>query len=151
MSACPQRRTLRLEMGRHSGQPMETRGCLAEWDDRNERIVLHCSTQAHFNLRTGVAEVLRVPEHQVQVIAPDVGGGFGIKHPMYPEEIVCSLLAKRLRRPVKWIEDRREHMLTACHSPSTTTTSKSASTTTASCKRCGPASSSTAAPIRCGR
>jgi aerobic carbon-monoxide dehydrogenase large subunit len=116
MSACPQRRTLRLEMGRHSGQPMETRGCVAEWDDRNERLVLHCSTQAHFNLRTGVAEVLRVPEHQVQVIAPDVGGGFGIKHPMYPEEIVCSLLAKRLRRPVKWIEDRREHMLTASHS-----------------------------------
>ena len=116
MSECPQRRTLRLEMSRHSGMPMETRGCLAEWDDRNERIVLHCSTQAHFNLRSGVAEVLRVPEHEVQVIAPDVGGGFGIKHPMYPEEIVCSLLARRLRRPVKWIEDRREHMLTACHS-----------------------------------
>ena len=131
MSACPQRRTLRLEMGRHSGQSMETSGCLAEWDDRNERIVLHCSTQAHFNLRTGVAEVLRVPEHQVQVIAPDVGGGFGIKHPMYPEEIVLAA-AKRLRRPVKWIEDRREHMLTACHSASTTTTSKSGSTTTAS-------------------
>jgi carbon-monoxide dehydrogenase large subunit len=116
LSGCAHRRTLRLEMGRHSGMPMETRGCLAEWDDRNERIVLHCSTQAHFNLRSGVADVLRVPEHLVQVIAPDVGGGFGVKHPMYPEEIVCSLLAKQLRRPVKWIEDRREHMLTASHS-----------------------------------
>jgi carbon-monoxide dehydrogenase large subunit len=116
MAACEHRVSLRLEMGRHSGMPMETRGCVADWDDRLGSLVVHCSTQAPFLLRSGLAEVLRLPEHQIRVVSPDVGGGFGVKHPMYPEEIVCSLLARRLHRPVKWIEDRREHMLSASQS-----------------------------------
>ncbi|MGH9231033.1 MAG: xanthine dehydrogenase family protein molybdopterin-binding subunit, partial [Acidimicrobiales bacterium] len=116
LAHCPHRLSLRLEMARHSGMPMETRGCVAEWDARLGRLVVHCSTQAPYLLRTGLAEVLRLPEHQVQVVSPDVGGGFGVKHPMYPEEIACSLLAMRLHRPVKWIEDRREHMLASSHS-----------------------------------
>ena len=116
LEGCPRRLTLRWEMARHSGMPMETRGCVAEWDDRLDRLTVHCSTQAPYLLRNGLAGVLRMPEHQIQVISPDVGGGFGVKHPMYPEEIVCSLLAMRMHRPVKWIEDRREHMLTASQS-----------------------------------
>lgn len=116
IAACAHRLTLRTEMARHSGQPMETRGCLAEWDPRHERLVLHATTQSPFQLRAGVAEVLGVPESRVQIISPDIGGGFGVKHPMYPEEIVCGLLAMRTRRPVKWVEDRREHMLAASHS-----------------------------------
>ena len=116
MEASDHRVTLCLDMARHSGMPMETRGCLAEWNAREQRVVVHASIQSPFQLRAGLAMTLRIPESAVQVIAPDVGGGFGIKHPMYPDEVVCTLLAMRLRRPVKWIEDRREHMLTASHS-----------------------------------
>lgn len=116
LEGCRHRLSLRLEMARHSGMPMETRGCVADWDDRLQRLVVHASTQAPYLLRTGLAGVLRLAEHRVQVISPDVGGGFGVKHPMYPEEIVCSLLAMRTGRPVKWIEDRREHMLSSSHS-----------------------------------
>ena len=116
MAASEHRLSLVLDMARHSGMPMETRGCLAEWDPREQRVVVHASTQSPFQLRAGLAMTLRLPESAVQVIAPDVGGGFGVKHPMYPDEVVCTLLAMRLRRPVKWIEDRREHMLSASHS-----------------------------------
>jgi carbon-monoxide dehydrogenase large subunit len=66
-------------------------------------------------LRTVLARLIRFPEHRIRVIAPDVGGGFGIKSNIYPEEIVLCLLAIQLGRPVKWIEDRREHLLTAAH------------------------------------
>jgi carbon-monoxide dehydrogenase large subunit len=116
MAGCAHRLTLRTEMARHSGMPMETRACLAEWDPKEERLVVHATTQSPFQLRAGMAEVLGIPESQLQIIAPDIGGSFGVKHPMYPEEIVCALLAKRLGQPVKWVEDRREHMLCASHS-----------------------------------
>ena len=73
------------------------------------------ATQVPHLLRTQLADSLAVPEHLLRVIAPDVGGGFGIKAVIYPEEIAVALLALRLGRPVRWLEDRREHLLSAAH------------------------------------
>jgi carbon-monoxide dehydrogenase large subunit len=100
-------------MGRHSGVPLETRGCVADYDASTERLTLYSSHQMPHFLRTSIADMIGLPEHRLRVVCPDVGGGFGIKSCLYPEEIVVCLLAIRLRRPVKWIEDRREHMLAA--------------------------------------
>jgi carbon-monoxide dehydrogenase large subunit len=115
MQECPRRLSLRWDMARHSGMPMETRGCIAEWDNHAQRLDVWLTTQIPYIIRTGLADVLGVPENQVRVVAPDVGGGFGIKFPLYPEEICCSLLAMDSGRPVKWVEDRREHMLMGNH------------------------------------
>lgn len=102
-------------MARHSGIPMETRGCIAQWDKAERKLTLWTASQIPHLVRTGLADVLRLPEHRVRVIAPDVGGGFGIKGHLWPEEIACALLAMETGRPVKWIEDRREHMLASVH------------------------------------
>ena len=77
------------------------------------RLTVWSSTQVPFNVRTAIATALDVPEASIRVIAPDVGGGFGIKGHVYPEEVLIPALARRLGRPVKWIETRREHFLTA--------------------------------------
>ncbi len=115
MELCPHRLSLHLEMGRHTGMPLETRGCIAEWDKHTDQLTVWTTTQIPYLIRTGLADVLRLPENKVRVISPDIGGGFGIKFPLYPEEIVCALLAMETGRPVKWIEDRREHMLMGNH------------------------------------
>src|SRR5690606_15652797 len=62
---------------------------------------------------TCIADLLGFPEHRIRVIAPDVGGGYGVKSNLYPEELVVCLLSIETGRPIKWIEDRREHMLSA--------------------------------------
>ena len=102
-------------MGRHSCMPLETRGSIADYDAVDDRLTLWSSHQQPHILRTSIAEALRFPEHRVRVIAPDVGGAFGSKCLLYPEELSVCVLALRLRRPVKWIEDRSEHMLASCH------------------------------------
>lgn len=102
-------------MGRHSGIPLEPRGCIAEWDDAAGVLVLRTATQVPHLLRTGLADFLGVPEHRIRVIAPDVGGGFGIKGNLNTEELVCARLAMDTGRPVKWVETRREHLLAATH------------------------------------
>jgi aerobic carbon-monoxide dehydrogenase large subunit len=107
------RLSVTLTMGRHSGIPMETRGCLASFDQASRLLTLWTSHQMPHVLRTSVARLIGFPEHQLRVIAPDVGGGYGVKSNVYPEEIVICLLALRLGRPVRWIEDRREHLLAA--------------------------------------
>lgn len=107
------RRTYRTQ--RHTGVPMEPRGYLAEWDRRTQQLTLWGSTQIPFLIRTAVADALTFPEHRLRVVAPDVGGGFGIKCQVYPEEILVSHLALRLRRPVRWIADRREDLLASNH------------------------------------
>jgi carbon-monoxide dehydrogenase large subunit len=109
--------TLELELVNHrqSGIPMETRGCIAEYDEAEEMLTLWTATQIPHLLRTGLADVLGMPENRIRVIAPDVGGGFGIKGHLFPEEIALCVLAMEVGRPVKWIEDRREHMLASIH------------------------------------
>jgi carbon-monoxide dehydrogenase large subunit len=106
---------LDLASRRHSGIPIETRGCVAEYDEAEESLTLWTATQIPHLVRTGLADVLEMPENRIRVIAPDVGGGFGIKGHLFPEEIAVCVLAMELRRPVKWIEDRREHMLACIH------------------------------------
>ena len=104
------RTTLRLSRG--GAHPLETRGLVASWKDG--RLTLWGNVQMVHRHRRLVASHLGVPESRVRVVAPtDVGGGFGTKGQFYPEEIVVPVLAAALGRPVKWVEDRREHMLAA--------------------------------------
>lgn len=95
--------------------PLEPRGSAAFYDERLETITLWCSTQVPHAVRDAVAGALGLPEHRVRVVAPDVGGGFGNKALVYPEEILVAHLARLLRCPVRWIEDRRENFLGGCH------------------------------------
>ncbi len=101
---------------RLNANPLETRGLVASYDPRSEELTVWASTQGPHLMRTALAEFLQFPEHRLRVIAPDVGGGFGTKMLVYPEDVAVCLLSLQLGRPVKWIEDRREHLLTACHS-----------------------------------
>jgi len=105
----------RFRTRRHTGMPMENRGCMAAVDPRTGVLTLWSSTQIPHLVRSLVAEVLEWPEHLLRVVAPDVGGGFGIKGHVFVEEILVCTLAQRLGRPVKWVEDRREHLLASVH------------------------------------
>lgn len=95
--------------------PLEGRACLAEWDDRDEQLVMHVSTQVPHQVRSGVAQALGLPERSIRVIAPDVGGGFGLKCVVGREEVAVAAAALRLRRPVRWTEDRQENLTAAFH------------------------------------
>jgi carbon-monoxide dehydrogenase large subunit len=95
--------------------PLEGRACLAEWDDRDDQVVVRMSTQVPHQARSGIAQALGLPERAVRVIAPDVGGGFGLKCVLGREEVVVAALARRLRRPVKWVEDRQENLTASFH------------------------------------
>jgi aerobic carbon-monoxide dehydrogenase large subunit len=94
---------------------METRGVLARWDAANEELVLWSSTQMPHIVRSYVAEMIGIGENQLRVIAPEVGGGFGAKSNVYREEALLPYMARKLGRPVKWIEQRREHLATLTH------------------------------------
>jgi len=98
---------------RHTGFPMEGRACVADYDPATGVLTVYSATQIPHLVRTGLADSLGLGENMVRVVAPDVGGGFGIKAHLFPEEVALALLSMRLGRPVKWIEDTREH-LTAC-------------------------------------
>jgi carbon-monoxide dehydrogenase large subunit len=98
---------------RHAAVAIENRACTAEWDAGAERLTLWSSTQVPGMVRDGLAELLDIPVHAIRVVAPDVGGGFGMKSLLYPEEVAVCALARLLGRPVKWIGDRREDLLTS--------------------------------------
>ena len=90
---------------------MECRGVLAQHDTRGRRLEVWSATQMPHSLRRALAQHLRLPHASVRVVAPDVGGGFGPKAVIYPEEYAVPLAAIKLGRPVKWVEDRREHFV----------------------------------------
>ena len=94
---------------------MEGRACLAEWDERDQQVVMHVSTQVPHQVRSAVAQAFGVAEHRVRVIAPDVGGGFGLKCVAGREEAALAGIAMRLRRPVRWVEDRQENLTASFH------------------------------------
>jgi aerobic carbon-monoxide dehydrogenase large subunit len=100
---------------RQSGAPMECRGILAYRDHRLDEVVVYASTQTPHTMRVALGELLGIEERRIRVVAPDVGGGFGPKARLYPEEIVLAALALELDHPVRWIEDRNEHLLTCAH------------------------------------
>jgi carbon-monoxide dehydrogenase large subunit len=104
---------LKIVYPRVTGVPIEGRAVLATPDAGSGRLTVWSSTQVPFNVRTAIAGALGVPEDTIRVIAPDVGGGFGIKGHAYPEDVMIPAIARRLGRPVKWVESRREHFLTA--------------------------------------
>ena len=103
----------RYEVGRHAGVPMETRGVVAEF--REGRLTVWTSTQFPHIARTMLSYCLPLDETDIRVIVPDVGGGFGVKAEFYVEEVTIAWLAMKLGRPVRWIEDRREHLVATCH------------------------------------
>lgn len=95
---------------RGAAAAIENRGVVAQWDDRAQRLTVWDTTQAPIPVRNGLAAMLGLSEHQVRLVAPFIGGGFGPKIMMfYPEEVLIPWLALRLHRPVKWIEDRSEN------------------------------------------
>lgn len=107
---------MELAVGRHSGTPMETRGALARWDPMTSTIEMFGAAKVpHYN-RSAIASMLGLPAAQVVLREGHVGGGFGIRGELYPEDVLVCLAARRLGRPVRWVEDRREHMTAANHS-----------------------------------
>src|SRR5256712_3576879 len=95
--------------------PIETRGVFAYRDRSSGALVVSSSTQSPYALRDVVAAALGLPVEEVRVVVPDVGGGFGPKGPIYPEEILVAAAAHRLGRPVKWVESRRENLACMGH------------------------------------
>jgi carbon-monoxide dehydrogenase large subunit len=102
----------RFRFRRHAAVAIEPRGCLAEYNPGSGELTLHTATQCPGLVRSALALHLALPEHLVRVVATDVGGGFGAKSSVYPEEIAIAALARMLGRPVRWISDRREDLLT---------------------------------------
>jgi carbon-monoxide dehydrogenase large subunit len=96
---------------RCSSSPMEGRGVMASLDPVDGMLTVWASNQSPHLMRSGLAEALGVPDSRIRILCPSVGGGFGPKMHLYPEDIVVAELARRLRRPVRWIEDRRENLL----------------------------------------
>ncbi|HEV8679783.1 MAG TPA: xanthine dehydrogenase family protein molybdopterin-binding subunit [Stellaceae bacterium] len=107
--------TREYRMNRQSGSPMEGRAVLACRDHRLDEIVIYASTQTPHTIRVAIGEILGVEARCLRIVAPDIGGGFGPKARLYPEEIILAALALELDHPVRWIEDRNEHLLTAAH------------------------------------
>ncbi|MGQ0605235.1 MAG: xanthine dehydrogenase family protein molybdopterin-binding subunit, partial [Anaerolineales bacterium] len=105
----------RMVNQRLAGIPLECRAAVAAPDPTTGGITLWTTTQAPHWIRGDLAKTLRMPETQVRVIAPDVGGGFGLKGQIYPEEIALAVMALRLRAPLQWIETRMEHMTATVH------------------------------------
>src|SRR3954453_6257466 len=107
----PVKVTRELRTARQVMSPIECRGFVAQWDTRLSQLILHGATQFPHVVRTGLAQVLQIPEIQIRVISPDVGGGFGYKAILAGEEVCLCWLAMRCGHPVRWIEDRREHLM----------------------------------------
>ncbi len=116
LARCPHKLKRRLRHHRYAAAPMECRGVVGVHDPRTDSVTIWSATQVVHWVRREAAAVLRLPEARVRCVALDVGGGFGVKGHVYPEDLLIPFLARRLRRPVQWIEDRREHLMCSCHS-----------------------------------
>ena len=115
LASAPIRLGRRLRMNRQATVSLEGRGVLAYWDHRLDELVIYLSTQGGQMKRLALSLMLGLPEHKVRVIAPDVGGGFGGKNRIMPEDIAIAAIALKVKHPVRWIEDRREHFLASVH------------------------------------
>jgi carbon-monoxide dehydrogenase large subunit len=115
-AAADYRRRERFHCHRHTGLPMETRGFVAEWDEARAHLTVWGSTKVLWHNRKAVAAALGLALDQVDFIGTDVGGGFGVRGELYPEDFLVPFMARAVRRPVKWIEDRREHLMASNHS-----------------------------------
>jgi carbon-monoxide dehydrogenase large subunit len=115
VAAAPIRLHRQFRMNRQATVSLECRGVLAYWDHRNDELTVHLSTQGGHVVRIGLAQALGLPENKVRIIAPDIGGGFGGKNRIMPEDIAVAAIAMKVGHPVRWIEDRREHLLASVH------------------------------------
>jgi carbon-monoxide dehydrogenase large subunit len=115
LAAAPIRLKRRLHLNRQATVSLEGRGALAYWDHRLDELVVYLSTQGGQVKRMAIARMLGLPEGKVRVIAPDVGGGFGGKNRIMPEDVAVAAIALKVGHPVRWIEDRREHLLASVH------------------------------------
>jgi aerobic carbon-monoxide dehydrogenase large subunit len=107
---------LELTIGRHSGVPLETRGAIARYDPARDVLELYGAAKVpHWN-RDALARMLGRPASSLHLHEGHTGGGFGVRGELYPEDVLACFAALRLRRPVKWIEDRREHLVATNHS-----------------------------------
>ena len=116
LAAAPHRLKRRFYHHRYAAVPMECRGVVAAYDPRTESMTIWSSTQVVHWVRREAAALLGLPEARVRCVALDVGGGFGGKGHVYPEDLLVAFLARRLGRPVRWIEGRSEHLMSATHS-----------------------------------
>jgi aerobic carbon-monoxide dehydrogenase large subunit len=107
---------LDLSVGRHSGVPLETRGAIGRYDAARDVLELHGAAKVPHKNRESLARMLGRSTGGIHLYEGHVGGGFGIRGEIYPEDILVLVAAMRLGRPVKWLEDRREHMIAANHS-----------------------------------
>jgi carbon-monoxide dehydrogenase large subunit/6-hydroxypseudooxynicotine dehydrogenase subunit gamma len=107
---------LELAIGRHSGVPLEARGGIGRYDASRGILELHGAAKVPHRNRDLLCRMLRLPPSSIHVHESHVGGGFGIRGELYPEDVLICVAAMRLGRPVKWIEDRREHLIAANHS-----------------------------------
>ena len=106
----------RFVTNRHGAVSMETRGLIAEFDPDKPLLRLHGATKVNFFNRRHLAEAFALPENSVELIEMDVGGGFGARGELYPEDYLVPIASRRAKRPVKWIEDRRENLTASNHS-----------------------------------
>ena len=100
---------------RQTHMPIETRGCVAVWDEGRQHLTFHVGSQVPHPYRTQLAARLRLAETQVTLIAPDIGGGFGQKITLYREELTVAAISRALKRAVRWREDRYENLIGAAH------------------------------------
>jgi carbon-monoxide dehydrogenase large subunit len=105
----------KFRIQRQYGSAMEPRGVIASYDPSSDYLTVYTSTQWSHIVRTVLSQMLGIGEHKIRVITPDVGGGFGNKQDVYPEEIIAAYFAKKIRRPVKWIASRSEDALSTVH------------------------------------
>ncbi len=102
-----------LKQHRGGAHPLEPRGVVANFEPSTKTMTVWASTQTPHKVRDGLAEIFGTDKHGIHVVVPDVGGAFGCKHVLYPEDVVVAAASRLLKRPVKWIEDRSEHFLAA--------------------------------------
>ncbi|HLT11770.1 MAG TPA: molybdopterin cofactor-binding domain-containing protein, partial [Micromonosporaceae bacterium] len=116
IASAPHQLELNLHIERSASTPLEGKGVYARWDADDRSLRVYSSTQTSTSVRFALAAKLNIPVDRVEVVTPDVGGGFGVKimHP-WPEEILVPWAAIRLGREVKWVEDRREHFISSAH------------------------------------
>ena len=105
----------RLDTQRHTATTLETRGLIGEWDSKKQHLTVYGAAKVPFASRGMLARQMGLPESAIDLITGDVGGGFGMRGEFYPEDFLIPFAARHVNRPVKWIEDRREHLLACNH------------------------------------
>jgi aerobic carbon-monoxide dehydrogenase large subunit len=116
MAGAHRRLKVDIRSRRQNALPLEPRAAHAAWDAASARVTLTCATQTPHIMRTIIADLIGMPESDLRVIAPDVGGGFGQKMSLPPEFVVVTWLARKLKTSVAWVEDRRENLVACFHS-----------------------------------